>query len=129
MRDGADLFPQMLSTNDYDRAWRCRICRPNGLRAEMIPYTFTVHATNAVGNGAESAPSAAVTPATTPSAPKIGTAVAGNGTATVSWTAPTSDGGSGVTGYTVNSQPGSLTATGGAGATPATPPGLTNGTA
>ena len=92
-------------------------------------YTFTVHATNAVGNGPESAPSAAVTPATTPGAPTIGTAVAGNGTAAVSCTAPTSNGGSSVTGYTVTSHPGSITATVGAGATSATITGLTNGTA
>lgn len=68
------------------------------------PYTFTVHATNAVGNSAESAASNSVTPsasATAPGAPTIGTATAGNAQAVANWTAPASNGGSAVTGYTV----------------------------
>lgn len=67
-------------------------------------YTFTVHATNAGGNSAESAVSNSVTPSTTPTAPgapTIGTATAGNTTATANWTAPASDGGSAITGYEV----------------------------
>ena len=64
-------------------------------------YTFAVAAINGVGTGPDSAPSAAVTPATTPGAPTI---VSGTGVileATLSWTAPASDGGSAVTGYIV----------------------------
>ncbi len=68
------------------------------------PYTFTVHATNAVGNSAESAASNSATPSasvTVPGAPTIGTAVGGDTTATANWTAPGSNGGSAITGYEV----------------------------
>lgn len=42
---------------------------------------------------------------TVPGAPTIGTATAGNAQATVTFTAPASDGGSAITGYTVSSNP------------------------
>jgi hypothetical protein len=64
-------------------------------------YTFTVTATNAAGTGPASAASAAVTPATVPGAPANVTAVAGNAKVTLSWQAPTANGGSALTGYDV----------------------------
>ena len=64
-------------------------------------YTFTASAINGVGTGAASTASNAVTPATTPSAPTIGNALPGNTTASVSWSAPSSNGGQPITGYTV----------------------------
>jgi predicted phage tail protein len=66
-----------------------------------LAYTFTVKATNAIGEGPASAPSSAVFPGTVPGAPGTVTAVAGNGQATVSWTAPASTGGSPLNGYTI----------------------------
>ncbi len=90
-------------------------------------YTFTVTATNSVGTGSASLPSSSVAPATVPGAPTGVSAVAGNGQATVSFTAPASNGGSGITSYTVTSSPGGLTATGSS--SPITISGLTNGTA
>ena len=62
-----------------------------------------------------------------PGAPIIGTAAAGDGQATVSFTAPTSNGGSAITAYTVTASPGGVTATGSS--SPITVTGLTNGTA
>ena len=99
-------------------------------------YTFRVSATNAVGTGPSSAPSAAVTPSavpTVPGAPTGVTAMAGDGSASVSWTAP-ADGGSAITGYTVTPFVGSTaqtprTITGSPPATTLTVSGLTNGTA
>ncbi|WP_419846071.1 fibronectin type III domain-containing protein [Candidatus Poriferisocius sp.] len=58
-------------------------------------YTFGVRAANDVGDGA--AGSASATPATTPSAPEV-TAIAGDGTVTLTWTAG-DDGGSAVTAW------------------------------
>ncbi|MCX6944609.1 MAG: fibronectin type III domain-containing protein, partial [Opitutales bacterium] len=90
-------------------------------------YTFTVTATNSAGTGSASSASAAVTPATVPGAPTIGTASAGNAQATVTFTAPVSNGGDSITSYTVTSSPGGFTATGAS--SPRTVTGLTNGTA
>ncbi len=65
--------------------------------------------------------------AVAPGAPTIGTATAGNQQATVSFTAPASSGGVGITNYTVTASPGGATATGTG--SPITVTGLTNGLA
>jgi hypothetical protein len=93
-------------------------------------YTFTVTATNAVGTGPASPASNAVTPAapTAPGAPTSVTATAGNDQATVSWSSPASTGGSAITGFTVMSSPGGVTASASGTATSTTVTGLTNGT-
>jgi hypothetical protein len=64
--------------------------------------------------------------ASVPSAPTIGTATAGNGQATITFTAPSSDGGSPILDYQVTSSPGGVTATGSG--SPITITGLSNGT-
>ena len=99
-------------------------------------YSITVTASNVSGTGA---PSNAVnaTPSTVPGAPTNVTAAVGppqaSGAAAVSWTAPASNGGAGISKYTVTSSTGSKTCT--ATATPPAVPattctvtGLTNGT-
>jgi hypothetical protein len=91
-------------------------------------YTFTVVATNAVGNGPASSASGSITPRATPDAPTGVSATAGNGSAVVSWTAPDNNGVSVITSYTVTSSPGDITATTSDGSTTQiTVPVLTNG--
>jgi hypothetical protein len=92
-------------------------------------YTFTITATNSVGTGAASAPSNAVTPATAPGAPTIGTATGGNAQATVSFTPPASNGGSAITTYTVTPNPGGAPLAKTGAASPIVVTGLTNGVA
>jgi hypothetical protein len=67
---------------------------------------------------------------TAPGAPTIGTATAGNAQATVTFTAPGSNGGSAITGYTVTSSPaGGIDSNAGSTALSHVITGLTNGTA
>lgn len=96
-----------------------------------VTYAGTVTATNAVGTSAASN-TASVTPATAsvPGAPTGVSATAGDGQATVTFTAPASNGGSNIIGFTATSTPGGLTGSiSGATAAPISVPGLTNGTA
>src|SRR5205814_10663750 len=83
----------------------------------------SVTATNSVGVGTASG-TVSVTPVGPPGAPTIGTATPGNGQAIVSFTAPASNGGSAITGYTMTC--GAFSASGGA--SPITVTGPTNGT-
>ena len=87
-------------------------------------YTFNVVAVNGVGNSTGSAYTSAITATTVPQAPTIGSASAGNATATVSYTA-NATGGSTITGFTATSSPGGVTGTG---SSPITISGLSNGT-
>jgi subtilisin family serine protease len=95
-------------------------------------YTFTVTATNAVGTGASSARSVAVSPHTVPGVPVLGTATPGKTSAVVRWTAPTDTGGAALTGYVVRTFQGATlvkTTKVARTATSATVTGLVNGTA
>jgi hypothetical protein len=92
-------------------------------------YTFTVVATNAIGAGAPSTPSDPVTPFTTPSVPTNVTAVAGNASAIVTWTAPADDGGAPITGYTIQAVDDTIVVTVDGATTSTTITGLTNGRA
>lgn len=106
----------------------------NGSPTGTFKYTAasagakTISATN---NGGLANPSnitytASAAP-TVPDAPTIGTATAGDASASVAFTAPGNNGGSPITGYTVTSTPGGITATGAS--SPINVTGLTNGTA
>jgi YVTN family beta-propeller protein len=100
--------------------------------ANGTAYTFTVTATNAIGTSTPSASSNSVTPSAPPGAPGAPTAAAataGNAQATVTFTAPVSNGGSAITGYTVTSNPaGGVDGNAGTTSTSHVVTGLTNGT-
>ena len=68
-------------------------------------YTFRVAAVNGVGTGSYSAASSSATPRTVPGAPTSLSATTGNTQLSLSWTAPASNGGSAITGYTVEYTP------------------------
>jgi hypothetical protein len=91
-----------------------------------IAYTFKVTARNTAGSGDSSAATAAVTPAAAPGAPGAVVATPGNAQVIVAFTAPAANGAV-ITGYTVTSEPGGVTATGAA--SPLIVTGLTNGIA
>jgi hypothetical protein len=99
-------------------------CELTGL-TDGQSYTFTIAATTLAGTGSASGESASATPVGAPGAPTITGVVPGDGSATVSFDAPASDGGSPIIGYTVTSNPGGLTAT--CPASPCTVTGLSDG--
>ncbi|MCU6711368.1 S-layer homology domain-containing protein [Paenibacillus sp. J5C_2022] len=88
-------------------------------------YYFTVKAGNEGGLSAMSN-EASATPATVPAAPTHMTAIAGDGQATVTFTAPADDGGSPITGYEVTAAPGSVVVSNSS--SPIVVTGLSNGT-
>jgi len=93
-------------------------------------YTFSATAFNGVARSDTSTASASVTPATTPGAPTITSATSSSsGSTTVNFSAPASNGGSAITGYTITSDPGGFTCTAAANATSCAVSGLTDGVA
>jgi phage baseplate assembly protein W len=91
-------------------------------------YSVTVAAVNGVGTSATATASLAIA-ATTPGLPQsLATSLVTAHTATFSWAAPASDGGSAITGYTVSGHPTGPT-TVGAGVTSLAITGMTAGTA
>ena len=90
-------------------------------------YTFSVTATNSVGTSSASSPSASVSPANAPGAPTGVSATVGATSAAVSWSAPSSNGGSPITGYTAIASHGGLFCS--TGTTSCTVSGLTTGDA
>jgi hypothetical protein len=121
---------------NYIAMWNGSVWSPMGSGTNQLVYALAWDGTNlyAAGGfttaGGKAAAVAYVTntPNTSvPSAPTNVTASAGNGQATVSFTAPASNGGPEITSYTVTSSPGNITAT--STSSPITVTGLTNGIA
>ena len=101
----------------------------NGVLTFLKAGTATIQASqagNGVYNAATPVSQSFTVNAVKPGAPTSVTATAGEGKATVSFTAPASNGGVGITGYTVTSNPGGITASGTTNEIEVT--GLTNGT-
>jgi hypothetical protein len=92
-----------------------------------LTYACTVKATNASKLTSVASGSVSVNPGIA-GAPTIGSVLIGNGSAKVYFTAPSSNGGSAITGYTAYCVIGSVTKTGTGTSSPITVSGLTNGT-
>jgi uncharacterized delta-60 repeat protein len=112
--------------NDYGNLDKDLTTVVTGL-ANGTAYTFTVTATNSIGTSTSSDASDSVTTPTAPGVPTDVSATPSDTSAVVSWTAPSSYGGSPITLYTVTSEPGGLTAS--TAGTSATVTGLTQITA
>ena len=104
-------------------------CTISGL-TNGTEYTFSVVATNNVGNSASSVPSNAITPGAAPGTPDYVQATPGNHSTRINWAAPST--GPAPTRYVVTMQPGGTTCTVDLVANPSAPlscnfTGLTNG--
>ncbi len=104
-----------------------RTCEVTGLD-NGSSYTFKVAVVTTVGSSAQSSASSVVVPAGVPSAPANVVAVTSGSNMTVTFDAPSDNGGSAITSYVVTSDPAGATCTVGANATTYTCTGLTAGT-
>jgi titin len=125
--DGGDAITGYEVSQDNGTSWQplsavAGTVTVTGL-ADNTSYTFIVHAVNTVGAGPSSAPMSATT-ATTPGTPTLNSATPGDGQVVVAFSAPASDGGSAITGYTISNGVTTISAT----TSPVTFTGLTNGT-
>ncbi|MGY2701897.1 lamin tail domain-containing protein [Nocardioides sp. HB32] len=153
---GSTVFVGDRYDNNLAPSGTLTLTRPDGTTADTVSYGGTGWPTSTTGQSLEltnltadnndpanwQLSTGSGTPGSTtgaptvtaPGTPTIGTATAGSASATVRWTAPTDDGGSAITGYSVKvlnsaeQQVGVLRPTGGS-ATSLTVTGLTNGTA
>ena len=99
-----------------------------GVEPERVPTKMARRTAQIAAASAECLTVVSASSEVVPDAPTDVTASAGDAEATVSWTAPASDGGSAITGYTVTASPGGATCTT-TGATSCAITGLSNGTA
>ncbi|MGG2101888.1 autotransporter domain-containing protein [Stenotrophomonas sp. NRRL B-14846] len=97
------------------------------LRVDLRNNTNITDAAGLIAPGFNSGSTHTVAIPTAPAAPTLASASASDSQAVVSFTAPSSDGGSAITGYVVTSSPGNIVASGPA--SPITVTGLSNGTA
>ncbi len=98
-----------------------------GLSASTT-YTCVVFATNYAGTGTTSAAIAVTPVAAAPGAPEDLLSSAGNGSVSISFATPVSNGGAAITGYTATCAGGGATAIGTSASSPVVVTGLTNGT-
>src|SRR5262249_33007104 len=93
--------PAVLANGDGGPATAANLTRPFGVAATPAGGFVFAEAGNSRVRFVDAAFATAVSPATVPAAPAIGSATFGNASATVRWTAPATDGGTAITGYLV----------------------------
>jgi uncharacterized protein (TIGR02145 family) len=107
--------------------WSAHVITISGTPTAAGTFNYTIPLTGISCSSVNATGTITVTTAMVPGAPTSVVATAGNTTASVAFVAPSSNGGSVITGYTVTSSPAGGTATGAS--SPLTVTGLTNGTA
>lgn len=132
--DGGSEITGYEYTLDGGESWQslATATSPSGLTGTVsglsngTSYTVAVRAVNAEGASVASVAGEPAVPATVPDAPAVGEVVPGDGSATVSFTTPHSQG-EAITSYTVTAQPDGAAVT--CTTSPCEVTGLTNGTA
>ena len=133
--NGSTISGYRIERSENQTTWTSAASATSGETSKLVTgltngstYYFRVFTLSNAGDSGASATSSAIRPNVTPGTPTGLNVTVGNASASLSWTAPTSNGGSAITSYNVISSPVGGTVSINFAARTATVSGLTNGT-